>query len=289
MKRFTTSFIVFLSATILIAASPAFAALDEYQEILRTGGSNEQVVDALSHLSYAGNLSSFWNYVRYLDYEAGESEGGNAYTVRKAAAEALGRIKDERSVPILIERFKKEKVDAVRAAILHSLEFYPKADSSAVLSEGLSSPNEECRFRAMMSAAILVRKDLLGQIKSMLSTEKDEPMKLTISYALMALGDDIDGNRKALIAGLNSKDPVVRYRAADYIGRLKVVQAASDVARAIEIENRYWVRAELDRTLTVLYVERRRIREADEAEAMGYGEKPAPQPKQDPAPDQTKN
>ena len=105
----------------------------------------------------------------------------------------------------------------------------------------------------------------------------------------MALGDDVEVNRKVLIAGLLSKDPVVRYRSADYLGRLKVVQAVVDVVRAIEIENRYWVRAELDRTRSILYDERRRIQDNNEAEAMGYGEKSAPQAKKDPAQDQPKN
>jgi HEAT repeat protein len=251
------------------AASPAGAVMEYYREILQSGGSNEQVVEAIYQLSYAGNITSFWNYVKYLNYEAGESEGGgSAFLVRRAAAEALGRIRDERSIPHLVERLKNEKHDAVRASIMYALGFYPKAESSAYLSEGLSSQNEEVRYRAIMSAAGLGRKELVPAIRALYAQEKDEPMRLTIAYALYTLEDDRDTNRKLFIAGLRNRDPVVRFRAADYIGRARIDSAISEVVRAIDIENRYWVRIELDYTLAILYEERRRKREAEESAVL---------------------
>jgi hypothetical protein len=242
----------------------------DYLDILQNGGSIEEVVNALGELSYAGSRKPFWSYVRYLNYEAGESEGGRAYVVRRAAAEALGRIRDDRSITPLIERFKKEKNDSVRAGILYGLMFYPQAESSPLFAEGLSSQSEDVRFTALISIAACGRKDLVSKIKPLLESEKEETMKLSAAYALYMLGEEKSINRGKCIRGLASVDPSVRFRAADLIGRAKIDDAINDIVKAIEIENRYWVRIEMDRALTILYYERKRKRE--EADRALYGE-----------------
>lgn len=253
---------------VLIISAAQYARAD-YLDVLQNGGSIEEVVDALGELSYAGSRKPFWNYVRYLNYEAGESEGGRAYMVRRAAAEALGRVRDDRAIAPLMDRFKKEKNDSVRAGIIYGLMFYPQAESSPLIAEGLSSQSEEVRFTALICAATLGRKDLIPRIKPLLESEKDVPMKLTASYSLFMLGDDTVANRARCVKGLSSDDPSVRFRAADMIGRAKMDDAIPDIMKAMEIENRYWVREAMDHALTILYYERKRKRE--EAENASYG------------------
>ncbi len=257
-----------LLVIILIISAAQYARAD-YLDVLQNGGSIEEVVDALGELSYAGSRKPFWNYVRYLNYEAGESEGGRAYMVRRAAAEALGRIRDDRAIAPLMDRFRKEKNDPVRAGIIYGLMFYPQAESSPLIAEGLSSQSEEVRFTALICAATLGRKDLIPRIKPLLESEKDVPMKITASYALFMLGDDTVANRARCVKGLSSDDPSVRFRAADMIGRAKMDDAIPSIMKAMEIENRYWVREAMDHALTILYYERKRKRE--EAENAAYG------------------
>ncbi|HEY1405681.1 MAG TPA: hypothetical protein VF857_03640 [Spirochaetota bacterium] len=241
----------------------------DYYDVLQNGGSIEEVADALGELSYAGSKRPFWNYVRYLNYEAGETEGGRAYIVRKAAAEALGRVRDERGIAPLIERFRKEKNDSVKGSLLFALSFYPQAESNSLIIESLSSPSEDVRYAALVCAATLARKELASQIKPLLSSEKDESMKLVVAYTLFSLGDDAARYRDQCIAGLKSDDPGIRFRAADLIGRGKMDEAVPELLHAMEIENRYWVRAAFDQTLGILYYERKRKREAEDDEAYG--------------------
>jgi HEAT repeats len=273
----------FVAAAVMIFSSlPAESSYSYYADIAQTGGSPEQVVEALNQLSYAGYKSMFWNYVKYLDYTAGEDQGGTAaYRVRKAAAEALGRLKDDRAVAPLVERFRKEKNNQVKAAILYGLSFYRSASAYPIIDESLASQDDDIRYHAMMTAVTVQRKEAIPKIKSIFTNEKDEALKITECYALYALGDAPSENTKLLAEGLRHKDPVVRYRAADYIARLKIDSVVGDVVKALEIENRWWVRLEMDRTVTILYTERRRkYEEAEEKIFNNSYASPSPKPEE---------
>jgi HEAT repeat protein len=241
----------------------------QYQDYLTNGASAEQLIESLKYFSYWGSKSNFWYYVKYLDYSAGENGGTDASTfVRKAAAEALGRIKDERSVPFLIARYKKEKKDSVKASIVYALGFYKNADSQSIVEESLASSDEDIRYQGMMTAVTLGKKEVAPKIRAIFNSEKDEGAKVVESYALLALGDDVEGNTKFLVAGLRSQDPIVRFRSTDCLARLKLDSAIEEMVKAFEIENRWWVRVEMDRTLAILYGERRR--KSEEAQAALY-------------------
>jgi HEAT repeat protein len=280
---------------ILFCATAAFifpslavkSSYSYYEDIVQTGGSPEQVIEALNQLSYAGHKSMFWNYVKYLDYTAGEDKGGTAaYRVRKAAAEALGRLKDDRAVSHLVERFKKEKNNQVKAAILYGLSFYRSASANPLIDESLASPDDDIRYHAMMTAVTVERKEAISKIKNLFNNEKDAALKITECYALYALGDSPAENKKLLSEGLKDRDPVVRYRAADYIARLKIDSVVDDVIKALEIENRWWVRVEMDRTVTILYTEKRRKREEAEEKMFSNtyaSPSPKPEEKKEPA------
>jgi HEAT repeat protein len=280
--------ILILAASACIFSSiPVKSSYSYYADIVQTGGSPEQVIEALNQLSYAGIKSMFWNYVKYLDYSAGEDQGGTAaYRVRKAAAEALGRLKDDRAIPYLIERFKKEKNNKVKSAILYGLSFYRSAAANPIIDESLTSQDDDIRYNAMITAVTVERKEAIPKIKNIFNSEKDAALKITECYALYALGDSPAENTKLLTEGLKDKDPVVRYRANDYIARLKIDSVVGDVLKALEIENRWWVRVEMDRTVTILYNEKRRKREEAEEKLFSntYSSPlPKPEEKKEPA------
>jgi hypothetical protein len=276
-------YLVILSVLLSAGVSPLFADFSRYIDIVRNGGSPEQVAESLNQLSYAGYKPLFWNYVKYLEYTAGESDGGTgASLVRKAAAEALGRLNDDRAVKYLVDRYAVEKNVQVKASILYGLGFYRDAGIGPVIDDGLSSADENIRYHAMMAAVSSGKKDSAAKIRKLFAEEKDPAMKMTESFALYSLGDDQKANGKFLTDGLKDKDPVARYRSVDYISRLKLDSAADEVVRAMEIENKWWVRVEMDKTLAVLYAEKRRKR--DELEASLYNVSPSgPQPPVNPS------
>lgn len=256
-------YIAIFSLIILSAVTlPARADFSHYIDIVKNGGSPDQVAESLNQLSYVGYKQLFWNYVKYLEYTAGEKDGGTgAVLVRKAAAEALGRINDERAVKYLIEQYKKETNSQVKASILFGLSFYRDSSINAVIDDGLSSQDEGIRYHALMAAVTVEKKDSVQKIKTLFADEKDSAMKMTGAFALYSLGDDQKANGKFLVDGLKDKDPVVRFRAIDYISRLKLDSAVNEIIRAMEIENKWWVRIEMDKALAVLYAEKRRKQE----------------------------
>jgi HEAT repeat protein len=272
------SVILFSIIIAVLAAGQSFATEpSQYQDFIANGASSDQLVEALKYFSYSGNKTNFWYYVKYLDYNAGENGGTDAAVfVRKTAAEALGRIKDERAIPFLIERYKKEKKDTVKSSIVYALGFYKSADSQPMIEESIASQDEDIRFQGMMAAVTLGKKEVAPKIRAIFNAEKDEGLKVVESYALFSLGDDVDGNRKLLIAGLRSSDPVVRFRSADYLARLKIDSAIDEMSKAFDIENHWWVRIEMDRTLSILYGERRRKREEAESGLFPLDRPPAP-------------
>jgi HEAT repeat protein len=62
-----------------------------------------------------------------------------------------------------------------------------------------------------------------------------------------------------------TKDPVVCLRSADYLARLKIDSAIDEMSKAFDIENHWWMRVEMDRTLSIFYAACRRKREEAES------------------------
>lgn len=260
MKRFLRIACLVLSA-LPFAAAPAFA--ESYVEMLRAARSNDQIIEALYQLSYYGNKSCFWDFVKYLNYAAGEDEGSNAPLVRKAAAEALGRSKDERGVKHLAERYRVEKKDDVKMSIVFALSFHSGAEVSSVIKNALASQNTDLRYQAVLAAEKTGAKEMIPDIKTIFSTDKDDTLRMVSAFALYSFGEDRAADEKYLVNGLHSSDPLVRYRAADYIGRAGIDSAAGEVIKAIEIENKWWVKAELDRAMDRIREVQKKKRDAE--------------------------
>jgi len=135
-------------------------------------------------------------------------------------------------------------------------------------------PEAKCEAKPAAAASVIgggdesAEKEVAPKIRAIFNSEKDEGAKVVESYALLALGDDVEGNTKFLVAGLRSQDPIVRFRSTDCLARLKLDSAIEEMVKAFEIENRWWVRVEMDRTLAILYGERRR--KSEEAQAALY-------------------
>ena len=255
---------------------PEKASAESYVEMLRAARSTDQIIEAMYQLSYYGNSTCFWDFVKYLNYTSAEDEGSRAPQIRKAAAEALGRTKDERAVKYLVERYAKEKKDEVKSSIIFGLSFHGAPEILPVIQDGLASKDENVKHQALMAAVRYGKNDTVASIKGIFANEKDASMKMTASYALYMLNDDKDGNKKYLTAGLKSEDPVLRFRSADYIGRAGIEESGGEIIKAMEIENKWWVRTEMDRALNLLYEVRKQKRIGEEAEAYKFLDKTSP-------------
>ena len=62
----------------------------------------------------------------------------------------------------------------------------------------------------------------------------------------------------------------MRCRAADYIGRAGIDSAAGEVIKAIEVENKFWVKTELDRAMDRIYEVRKKKRDAESEESWKF-------------------
>ena len=98
---------------LIIAVISAPLSAQNMLEVL-ADGPLEKKTEAMLHMGYAGNKSGFWYYVKYLNYSQKENDSHDIVMARCAAAEALGRIKDDRAIKYLTERFSVEKNDTVR-------------------------------------------------------------------------------------------------------------------------------------------------------------------------------
>ncbi|MGL4368136.1 MAG: HEAT repeat domain-containing protein, partial [Spirochaetota bacterium] len=198
--------------------------------------------------------------------------GSRAFAVRKAAAEALGRTKDERAVKHLVERYGKEKRLEVKESIVFGLSFHSAPEVLPVIQDALSSAEASLRYQGIMAAVAYGKKDTVAAIKGIFSSEKDDAEKMTAAFALYMLGDEKESRRAFMVNGLESQDPVTRFRAVDYIGRAGLEDAAGEIIKAREIENKWWIRTEMDRTLSILYGVRRDKQLEKDAEAYKFAD-----------------
>lgn len=260
-------FLAALCAALLISAT---ASAESYVEMLRAARSTDQIIEALYQLSYYGNKSCFWDFVKYLNYTSGEGEGSNAPLVRRAAAEALGRSKDPRGVPHLVERYGKEKNDQVKMSIVFGLSFHSEPSIIPVIKDAIASQNADLRYQGVLAAEKTGAKDLTPAIKEIRASDKDDTMRLVAAYALYSFGEDRPSQEKYLTDALKSSDPLMRCRAADYIGRAGIDSAAGEVIKAIEIENKWWVKTELDRAMDRIYEVKKKKRDAEAEESWKF-------------------
>jgi HEAT repeat protein len=245
----TRTLCVVLLLCLLAGRARLYAA--DFMEILARGP-HEKRVEAMYHMAYAGSKRGFWYYVKYLDYSPGEDGARLGEEFRMAAAEALGRIKDKRAIPYLLKRYKKETRPAVKRRILFALSFYNTKEVIPVVQEGLQDADEDVRFEAIKTAAINNDPATVPQLKEIFAQTKVKVTRYAAAYALINLTEKDDEYTAVLKKTLTQKDPLIRYWGAYFLSRTDKIEAIYDLVRALEIENTFWVRKEMELSLMSL-------------------------------------
>jgi HEAT repeat protein len=184
---------------------------------------------------------------------------------RRAAAVSLGRLKDERGVPFLLKRYRKENNPAVRRAIMFALSFYGRSEGVAdIIKEGLSSNNRELVVETVATAAATGDKKFIPDIMNIQNSSKNPELKLVTAYALVKLGKKPGEQIKIITSMLKSRRPELRFLAAYYLSRTEYIGAIDDLIRAIEIEIYSWVRREMESCMHRLNMIRRELKEKED-------------------------
>jgi len=256
-----------LAAVLILFSLPLLAA--ESLSVLQNGTISEKI-EVMRSMGYAGNKTGFWLFVKYINHESEQTDEVSASKCRQAAAEALGRIRDPRAVPHLVERYSKEKNIAVKRSIMFAMRFYNDKTMTESILDGIKGEDNDLKFQAVL-AAEKVEDDLLtAAISSQYdSTDKGE-IKTSCAYLLFRKKKS-EEHYNYLISALSEKDPDTRYWAAHYLGEIESSDSASYLAKAIEIESLYWVKRKMDDSLTRIYFaerDRRRISEYNRYEKL---------------------
>jgi HEAT repeat protein len=247
----------------------AGASDNPYIESLRAG-SYEQRIDAMLHLGFAGNRAAFFYLVENLSSgRDADSAARRHVRIRSVAAEALGRLRDDRAVPHLVTRYGREESPEVKRSILFALSFLKPAGSEGVVGEALSSADEGVLFEAIRTAALSGNRVHSTRLRDIAATSSVERVRLAGAFALIMLGDDVDKNSAFLEEGLKSRDPESRFWAAVYLGEAGRGGSLDGLARAREVENMEWVKREIDIAAARLATTRKRQREREEDERLG--------------------
>ncbi|MBP9022389.1 MAG: HEAT repeat domain-containing protein [Spirochaetes bacterium] len=244
---------------LIIAVISAPLSAQSMLEVL-ADGPLEKKTEAMLHMGYAGNKSGFWYYVKYLNYSQKENDSHDIVMARCAAAEALGRIKDDRAIKYLTERFSVEKSDTVKAKILFALSFYKSPDIIHVLSSALDSENENVKFQAILTSSVSGDTSLAGKIENVKNTSKDTAFTSAAAFFLANNNIDRDKNVQMLKDLLKDINPDARFWSARNLSLLDETSAIPDLVRAAEIENKYWAAIEIDMALNHLYFVKREKR-----------------------------
>ena len=244
-SRGAHGFMAMVTAAALLSSVNSLEA-NPYLEFLRSG-TYERKIEAMLHLGYAGNKKAFWLMVKNLNVDDSEGRGSERMAhLRSAAAEALGRLRDQRAVTFLVERYQKEKSLRVKNSIVFSLGLLKDRRGYGVIENGLASGETELVIQSMRAAAMTSNADFIPKIKDAMSKSGDERAALAGAYALVMMGDGIPENMNKLAAGLLSRDPVLRFWSAGYLTEAGRMEGLDPLLRAREIESTDWVRRQID-------------------------------------------
>lgn len=250
-------------AAALLVSLPLFA--EDYRAVLQNGSIDARI-DAMYQLGYAANKEAFWDMVKYLDFKfENQDDSDLSVRCRLAAAESLGRLKDERAVPYLVKRYGVEPSGKVKAKIIFALSFYKTKDVLPVIQNGLESANEDILFESIRAAALYKNPALCPKLKQILTETKNPVIKLTADFALLETNDDATSHAAALKTALADKDPLIRFLAAQYLGRSNRLDAIPSVVKALEIENQFWVQTEMETCFMALKMKKRKLDEDRDA------------------------
>ncbi|HPV98040.1 MAG: PBS lyase HEAT-like repeat protein [Spirochaetes bacterium ADurb.BinA120] len=238
-------------------------------ELLRSG-SYEQRLDAMLKAGFSGNKEAFYYLIGHL---SGEKEGVLSERwrtrLRAAAAESLGRLRDERALPHLVARYGREESLEVRRSILFAISFFRSEGTSEVIRDGLASSDEGVRFEAIRTAALSGGPVHVPALRELAAKAEAERVRLAAAWALAMLEDEPGKNVALLEEGLKSRDPESRFWSSVYLGEAGMRGSLEAVARAREIENMEWVKREMDTAVARLAVMRKKMKERAEDERLG--------------------
>ncbi len=230
-------------------------------------GTIEEKIEAMNHLGYSKNKKSFWYLVKYLDFSPGENDTQRSIECRKAAAEALGRIQDDRAVSYLVERWEKEESPLVKEKIIFALKYYKDEKIAQILTEGLADENPGILFQSCITAAHYRDDSLTANVRNVFTSTEDETIKTAAAFALIMLNDEGNEPKKYLADALSSESPWQRYWAAHFIADARLTDLIPELEKCLEIENKHWVQLECERSIVILRTELSRQRRISETRA----------------------
>ena len=121
--------------------------------------------------------------------ELGSDADFGRYAIpRSHAADALGRLGDDRAVPYLAELARDPK-DKVRGAV-GALANLRAKNAAPVFIEGLSDPADTVRMLSAEGLGRLGDPDAVPRLKCLLDEDRDPEVRMYAAEALLALGDD---------------------------------------------------------------------------------------------------
>lgn len=247
MQYYLKLFII--TVTILLCITePTFP--NDYIQNLKNG-TWEQRITAMNTLGYSGNKKAFWYLVKYLDQQFQSNNQNLAIRVRQAAALSLGRLKDDRAIPYLVEQYKKEQDPEVKRAILFALRFFkPNQDTIAIVKQGLSDSNKDIQWEALIVASIYCDSSLATDVAQL---GKDDPEINVISaYIQYMINQNKSENESIMRKSLQHKNPSVRYWASHFLTKSLGTAALDDIMKALEIESVWWVANEMENNIYIL-------------------------------------
>jgi hypothetical protein len=267
--RFAVSYMKYFNCVLFILFFISSIYASEFIKDMESG-TIEEKIEAMHQLGYSKNKKSFWYLVKYLSFKPHETDSERTIQARMAAAEALGRLQDERAVDYLIEAWKTEENEMVKEKIMFAFRYYKNESIKEIIKEGLQDQNLSIVFQTLLSAAHYRDESLTENITAVFNETEDEIVKTAAAYSIMKIKDD-DTAQNYLRDSLKSDKPWRRYWASYFIADARLVTLLSDILKSLEIENVVWVEREMERTVVVLRNERKiqsRLRRNRELNSM---------------------
>jgi hypothetical protein len=244
--------IICLCALLSMLAAGAARADEWLIEDAKTG-TVERRIEAMLTLAYAGNREVFWICVDNLGRTSGDESGPTREErLRRAAAEALGRLRDARAVQFLVARYSEEKKILVKKSIVWALSRFRHKDALPVIRDAIASGERDLVFEGARAAAASGNREFAAPLRGVAEKSDEGRVRAMALYALITLGEDADAHASSLGAYLGMKDPELRYWAAILLAEAHRKEQLVPMFRAREIESVEWVKRALDESIARL-------------------------------------
>lgn len=236
----------------------------DYLDQLKNG-TIEEKIEAMHHLGYSRSKQAFWYYVKYLNFNPAERESSRTIQCRAAAAKALGRMRDDRAVFHLIERWEKEQNPVVQTQIMYAFSYYRDDSIADIIAEGLSSENENIVFQSLLTSARYRDPVLTEKVRPLFDDSDDGIIKTAAAYAMAVLAEEQqDTYIEYLSDSLDDVSPWRRYWSIRFVTEARIISLLPEIEDLLEIENRNWIRRQGERAVVILRNEKRRKKKLSE-------------------------